>query len=326
MVSTGPQGYAEFLMDIFLNEQSIEEAFYIGMDLAEEAIDRLSFLSYAPAWGNTISITQPVLAVGEECLVGILYGAFQRSRVVVSEERFRQLDQIELDCSTSAALRAFRTGISDHNPYRSFAEFWKAVEPLAEAEAKAKGYEYEVRCPSCNGIVTMHPATQRAVRDLLIDLGPDYAMSPESAKKRADEARKFRGAIFHGARLSDHRRRAEAEDHVRLFQPASAIAISKHAGVRPMVRESTIQGMPFLVLRFRRTGPGAQDFQSVEPFYEWKQRVARSALPEAFADASSFKASWGVQEPVNIDPRAFPDLAQTESISISERSSGTGGL
>ncbi len=81
-------GIAILIMDVFIDHDVLEEAFFQGLDIAEEVVDRLSFLSFAPATFNPISVTVPSTKFEIPFDIGIPFIACWRSRSAISAERF----------------------------------------------------------------------------------------------------------------------------------------------------------------------------------------------------------------------------------------------
>lgn len=102
------------LVDIFIDHDDFKEAYYRFIDLADELADRLSFLSYAPATVEIVSMTVPQVVTHEEFQIAVPIEGFRRSRVVIDAHDIASLDNRPE--SASIALRMFRRGMSATTP------------------------------------------------------------------------------------------------------------------------------------------------------------------------------------------------------------------
>jgi hypothetical protein len=308
-LASRPTGEAIYLLDIFIEEPTAKDALLSGIDLGDEVADRIAYLSYAPASKWTISATRPVLGVGEQCELAVLHGAFSRGRSQITRDRLESLDCVAENSPTASALRSFRTGIGDPSPYRALMDFWRAAERLAEEDAKKKGYEVSKHCKQCGTLVESRPATQPAIVDLIRAVGEGFE-DEAKAKEVAGSARRTRGGLVHGGKLADSALRREAQEHLLPLQPAAAIALARHIGVKTQSRESILNDVPITVLTLKRTGAAVTDFAIEDsltgPTFAYEIRAAISKLPDEATDGPRMSIALGLAFPMPIDPRGLP--------------------
>src|SRR5690349_19400411 len=91
------------LVDIFIDHDDFKEAYYRFIDSADELADRLSFLTYAPATVEIVSMTVPQVVPREQFQIAVPVEGFRRSRVAIEANDIASLDNRPE--SASIALR-----------------------------------------------------------------------------------------------------------------------------------------------------------------------------------------------------------------------------
>src|SRR5438552_3170000 len=83
-VVTEPTGRHITLVDLTIHDVELKDAYFRTIDSGEELADRVSFLTYAPATAELISVTVPQVKLGEEFSIALPVEGYRRSRVRVA--------------------------------------------------------------------------------------------------------------------------------------------------------------------------------------------------------------------------------------------------
>jgi hypothetical protein len=117
-----------------IESAELQDAYFRVIDLAEELVDRVSFLSFAPAWEALVSVTVPEVARGDSFEIALPAEGYRRSTVKLSASDIEGLGE-KLNDVNSVAMRLFRRGLSARSPYQVLGDLWTGLEVLATAEA-----------------------------------------------------------------------------------------------------------------------------------------------------------------------------------------------
>lgn len=300
-------GLQSTLVDIFIENNHLEEAYFHSVDMAEELTDRLSFLSYGPAFVEMISVTVPEVRINEQFQIAVPIASFQRSCVRLSPSDIESLDQ-KPNSETSIALRMFRKGLSSNSPYQVLADLWTSIETISAMNAKEEGNFVEHACPQCQYKRQAGPASQRYIRRHFID-AKSATISENDAVSLANKARDVRGKLIHGGRLQDSTLRHEVENSLPSLQASAATALVKQLDIRPKSSVCQHIGLPYLSLEMLAAGP--ENFKPVEPL-KLKFPMGISQLPNQFSDAQHVQIDVGIALPMIIRKEGLPIVTHVQ--------------
>ena len=300
-------GLQNTMVDIFIEHDELEEAYFCGIDLAEELVDRLSFLSYGPSYSQMVSVTVPEVRRNDQFEIAVSIAYYQRSCIQLSPGDIESLSNKPND-ETSIALRMFRKGVSAVSPYQSLADLWTAIEAVSDKSAKEAGKFVEHTCPNpeCKTKRQAGPASQGYIRQHFTD-AKAADMKDEVAISAANETREARGKVIHGGRLQDASLRRDVENKLLFLQASTAVALVKELNVKPKSRECQRLGLPYLSLQMIAVGPA--DFKPVEPC-TLKFPFGVSQLPSQFSDAQPVQFDVGITFPINMPKEAYPVVTE----------------
>lgn len=297
-----------YLADVIIESEKIEEALFKGLELIDEMLDRISYLTNAKAeLIKIISVVPPKVGKNEEFDICLPYGCFNRTSILeISPNIFESFDDVEKESPDMISLHHYRKGLSAYNPLNSFQHYWIATETLAEKEAKIRGINVEKKCPKCKCDLPSHPAQQVIIREKFNKLGPEYVMDEADAKKKADEARIHRGKLIHGC-LSNKDFRDKTINQNRILQPTSALTLANALNIKLLCRQTEHIRTPLTTLKLKLTD--SDKYEPVPPL-DFKVAAAFSKIPDEFAENGSFNYFFGLQSPIEIETAALPALEE----------------
>lgn len=304
-VAERPDGGAAYLMDIFIQGPEIEEAHLAGLDLADEALDRIAYLSNATTTGAPVTTTSPTFSVGQPTQLCMSAGAMSRSRTSISSTLFASLDGVNPDSPAARGMTAVKQALAGPNPFDGFFALWRAHELLADQAAREREAYNERRCPKCSELLDRQPATQGVMADAHVALGSEHAASGDDAVRLVREARKFRGQLAHGRHLADRVQRERAEHFAMKTHPAVMGQISQATGVRPACSRTEHTGVPLTVFEvtLRDAAAGTVEYRPLR----FTVKTAISRVPPPLADEGVYTIQLGVTSGMPIPEFGFPD-------------------
>jgi hypothetical protein len=291
-------GSNQFLLDLIIETEKIEDAATLGIDLSNEITDRICYLSNAPSQLEIISVTTPKLNIGEIGKLCLFQGNFHMSSVNLSKEKIEIFDQFKENSNIRASLHNFRIGISNFNPYESFKNLWSSLELLVKDNAK-KLPMIEKRCPGCDVIISSHPHEQKVIREYY------EIVHKTGMDKEADNLRKFRGKLTHGC-VADEKLRNQTEEQITKLEPISLTLLSKETGVKPERAQTFHTGIPLLILEIEKTGNKNTDIE-IKQSTSFEVKASFPKIPQEYAEENAFQFFVGIKPPIQINPISLPD-------------------
>ena len=305
-----PHGEARWLVDVYPDEAEIESSYYQAIDLIEEFLDRIAFLGFSGVACEIIGIGPEFVILGEVAEIAVPLAYWRRSRTSLSADHIAALDKAASDPTADVALRLFRNGISDSNPYHRHTQLWQCLELIGRKDAEKHTDYNEHACPQCGAAVTSTPKTQERIRTFyIVSPSQEHCHDDEGERKRkADNARKLRGTLSHGGKLHNRSLRQETEQQLSATQAAALAAISTQLGIKSQIDHCEVLGMPLVIFQLRFQ---AEDGQ--KPVLEqqiFTRGVAFSIVADTFSEKNRYVFETGMslspQLPVELVPKTKP--------------------
>ncbi len=304
-------GWTGFLVDFTLEIQNLEDAYYRAFDLANELLDAISFLSFAPTKGDVISVTVPKAKMGEPFDIALPINNLRRSTVTIDAAKLSKLcSGSSITKKAAISLRKFRSGLASTSPYQVISDLWSSVETIAEMRGRENKAEISNTCKSCEhnnptGRFKTTPYIQQFFNEV-----KDEKLCDADAKKAEKATRELRNVLAHGGELHDMKLRQRAENAQAWLQSACARALVQELDIKPDGSRCQHLGISFnhLILEVNLNQQSGQlELRSRPAFI--KMPASMASLPLSYCDDQPLNFEFGVfSNQLNIQQLALPEL------------------
>lgn len=192
LITHFPVQPSHYLVDVFVERdkfQNIEEILYFTLDVINEFVSQVSFVSYATAeLIDIIAISPHVVEIGEEFEIAIFNGDYDIGIVNIENTDLLNRATQESDGLYINLLQLLKQALSTESLELRFLNLFATLDYIADGETDEKVKTY---CPNCNAESEGTKATSRFIRELFLKRG--------IPAKEYNQIRSLRGKIAHGS-------------------------------------------------------------------------------------------------------------------------------
>jgi hypothetical protein len=304
LVAEDLAGRAFHYVDLSIESDNLEDAFFESLDRISQIEDAVAFLSFGPVNAEFVSLTVASIKPDEWFDIVLPSDGFRRSRCSITSEKLEKLC-LPKEKEAAIALHAFKQGVSSASPYNVVTELWTSVETLASKQGANENNYVEHTCEKCGHKKKGMPRTHPYINS--------YFLKSKAKDKSEQESLDFskrsgtlRHTLVHGGKLRNSDLRREAEFIQAPLQAAAATAISMETDIKTDARHCHHLGIPYIHLQMKRV-----DQEQVEMRGQiFKVSTVLSEIPPEFRDTDAFSIDVGLFLPHAVQP-LNPDALPT---------------